>query len=137
MHNRDDAEESFLASSAYEALNLMIQNSTKDSFPLIAHLVPTFHDRLAATFNTQIVSVDDKEAVIELQGHLCGSLQACIQKLEGEIKPFADRLMALFLRVFESQNATVHEEALMAVGALANGACCSMLFTLVQLRSLS
>lgn len=29
--------------------------------------------------------------------------------------------MQLFLEVFNSKNATVHEEALMAVGAVANG----------------
>jgi len=29
--------------------------------------------------------------------------------------------MVLFLKVFESKNASVHEEALMAVGAIANG----------------
>jgi importin subunit beta-1 len=118
--DRDDADESFLASSAYEAVNLLIQNSSKDSLPLIAQLLSPFLDRLEKTFATQIVSSEDKEAVIELQGHLCGSLQACTQKLEGEVKPFADRMMTLFLRVFESQSASVQEEALMAVGALAN-----------------
>jgi importin subunit beta-1 len=111
-----------LASGAYEALNLLIQNSTKDSLPLIAQLLPPFLERLEKTFSVQVVSSDDKEAVIELQGHLCGSLQACTQKLEGEVRPFADRMMTLYLRVFESQSATVQEEVLMAVGALANGA---------------
>lgn len=44
-----------------------------------------------------------------------------IQKLKENIKPAADKLMALFLQVFSSKSASVHEEALMAVGALANG----------------
>lgn len=124
-----------MASAAYEALNTLIQNSSKDSLPIINHLVPTLHARLAATFNTQIVSGDDREAVIELQGHICGSLQACTQKLEGDIKPMADNLMLLFLKVFESQSATVQEEALMAVGALANG---SLFFRNVgQMKSLT
>jgi importin subunit beta-1 len=118
--NRDDADESFLATASYEALNVLIQNSTKDSLPLIAQLLPPLLERLEKTFAAQIVSSDDKEAVVELQGHLCGSLQACTQKLEGEVKPYADRMMTLYLRLFELQSATVQEEVLMAVGALAN-----------------
>lgn len=117
---RDDADESFLRSSAYEALNLFIQNSAKDCNKTIGQLLPVLLDRLERTFTAQPLSADDREVQLELQGHLCGSLQACTQKLEGEVKPFADRMMMLFLKVFESQNAGVHEEALMAVGALAN-----------------
>ncbi|KAL6047512.1 Importin subunit beta-1 [Balamuthia mandrillaris] len=117
---RDDADESFLRASAYEALNLLIQNAANDCRDPTKQLVPVFLDRLEKAFNFQIVSADDKEAQNELLGHLCGALQACTQKLEADIKPFADKMMTLFLRVFETQNATVHEEALMAVGAIAN-----------------
>jgi len=118
--DRNDADESYLRSSAYEALNLLIQSSAKDCLKAVAVLLPEFLGRLEKTFAFEIVSADDKEARSELQGHLCGALQACTQKLEGEIKPFADRMMMLFLRVFESTTASVHEEALMAVGAVAN-----------------
>ncbi len=119
--DRDDADESFLRSAAYEALNLLIQNSAGDVKPAIAQLLPHFLERLQKTFAIQITSSDDRELQVELQGHLCGSLQACTQKLEGDIKPHADVMMTLFLKVFESQSATVQEEALMAVGAVANG----------------
>jgi len=118
--DRDDAEESFLRSSAYEALNLLIQNSAKDCLKSITVLLPVFLDRLEKTFLKEILSNDDKEERSELQGHLCGALQACTQKLEGEIRPFGDRMMTLFLKVFESTAASVREEALMAVGAVAN-----------------
>jgi len=117
---RQDADESYLGSSAYEALCLLIQNSAKDCVKSITILLPVFLARLEKTFSMEIVSNDDKEARSELQGHLCGALQACTQKLEGEVKPFADRMMFLFLKVFESKSASVHEEALMAVGAIAN-----------------
>lgn len=43
-----------------------------------------------------------------------------MQKLEGESAPWCDTMMALFLRVFGAKNSTVQEEALMAVGAVAN-----------------
>lgn len=69
----------------------------------------------------KIVSQDDKEEQNELQSLLCGVIQVIIQKMGENIKTFADKLMALFLQVFSVKSASVHEEALMAVGALANG----------------
>lgn len=69
----------------------------------------------------QLVSNDDREEQSELQGLLCGTLQVVVQKLGRHIEPLADRLMQLFLEVFNSNSSTVHEEALMAVGAVANG----------------
>jgi len=47
-------------------------------------------------------------------------LQACTMALDSQIKKNADGLMMAYLRVFETTTASVHEEALMAVGALAN-----------------
>ena len=42
------------------------------------------------------------------------------QKLGPASVQYADNLMQLFLQVFGAKNSTVHEEALMAVGAIAN-----------------
>lgn len=47
------------------------------------------------------------------------------------IQPMADALMTLFLTVLKARNATLHEEALMAVGALA--ACMSRALLLLLL----
>lgn len=56
----------------------------------------------------------------EVQGLMCGALQAVIQKLSDEaVLPFCDNLMTLFLQVLHSKTATVHEEALMAISAVA------------------
>lgn len=52
-------------------------------------------------------------------------LQVIIQKLSASERTkagavqYADQMMALFLRVFACRSATVHEEAMMAIGALA------------------
>ena len=62
-----------------------------------------------------------KDAQQEEQGLLCGLLQTCITKLQALVKPFADPIFELFLRVLNSKSVTVHEETLMAIGALANG----------------
>lgn len=69
----------------------------------------------------QILSQEDRDNVAETQGLLCSLLQTCTQKLDKAIKPFADACAALYIRVFNTKSATVHEEALMAFGALANG----------------
>lgn len=58
------------------------------------------------------------------QGLLCGVLQVIIQKLSEQdaskaaLIPFADNIMEALLRVFACHSATVHEEAMLAVGAL-------------------
>jgi len=117
---RDDADENNLRVSAYEAMNVLIQNASKDTHNIILTVVPIFIERLAKTFQMQVVSVDDREEQTELQSLLSGVLQVIIQKLGSGIKPWADGMMQLFLQVFTSKSASVHEEALMAVGAIAN-----------------
>jgi len=117
---REDADESNLRPSAYEAINVLIQNGAKDTQPLVVAVLPVFLQRLEQSFSMQIVSSDDKEQQQEVQSLLCGVLQITTQKLGEGVKPYADKMMALFLQVFSAKSATVHEEALMAVGAIAN-----------------
>jgi len=79
--------------------------------------------RLEASFAMEIVSNEDREAQTELQGLLCGVLQVStvsIQEMLLAESGIIDQMMALFLQVFGSKNHTVHEEALMAVAAIAN-----------------
>jgi len=117
---RQDAAEHNLRCSAYEALNTTLQNAAEDTRPQVEQLLPVILKRLEDTFKMQIVSNDDREAQIELQGLLCGTLQVITQKLGPNAAPFADNMMQLFLQVFGAKNSTVQEEALMAVGAVAN-----------------
>ena len=59
-----------------------------------------------------------------LQGLLCGVLQVIIQKLAEQeatrmtVVQYADQIMEALLSVFSNRHATVHEEAMLAVGAL-------------------
>jgi len=117
---REDATESNLRCSAYELINALIPAAAKDCYLTIRELVPLFIDRLEKTFGMQILSQDDKENRTEQQVLLCSVLQTIIIKLEAEVKPFADKMMSLFLGVFAIKSSTVHEDALMAVGAIAN-----------------
>lgn len=58
------------------------------------------------------------------QGLLCGVLQVIIQKLAEQevtkmtVLQYADQIMEALLSVFSNRHATVHEEAMLAVGAL-------------------
>jgi importin subunit beta-1 len=62
--------------------------------------------------------------MIGLQGLLCGVLQVIVQKLaeteagKGTVMQYADQIMEALLSVFGNRQATVHEEAMLAVGAL-------------------
>jgi importin subunit beta-1 len=81
---------------------------------------------LGQTIDLQIVSSDDREKQGDLQASLCAVIQVIVQKLSStdETKPSilqaADTIMFLFLRVFACRRSTVHEEAMLAIGALAH-----------------
>ena len=59
-----------------------------------------------------------------MQGLLCGVLQVVVQKLnetdasKASVMQAADQSMDILLKVFAANQATVHEEAMLAVGAL-------------------
>jgi len=118
--DRSDSDENNLRTSAYEAMNVLIQSGARDTHPTIVAALPHFIERFEKTFHMQIVSTDDKVEQAELQSLLCGVLQVITQKISSAVQPWADKMMTLFLQVFSAKSASVHEEALMAVGAIAN-----------------
>eukprot|EP00898_Chlorokybus_atmophyticus_P004073 jgi/Chlat1/4667/Chrsp3S05614 len=123
--DREDAQETRLRAAAYETLNEVVRCSAPDTVPTVAQLIPVIMQKLDETLQMQTLSADDRERQSELQGLLCGVLQVVIQKLgaRDSTKPailqYADKMMELFLRVFACRSATVHEEAMLAIGALA------------------
>ncbi|KAJ9189305.1 hypothetical protein P3X46_000615 [Hevea brasiliensis] len=123
--HREDAGESRLRTAAYETLNEVVRCSTDETAPMVLQLVPVIMTELHKTLEEQKLASDEREKQSELQGLLCGCLQVIIQKL-GSSEPtkivfmqYADQIMGLFLRVFACRLATVHEEAMLAIGALA------------------
>lgn len=123
--HREDASESRLRTAAYETLNEVVRCSTKDTAPIVMQLVPVIMLKLNETLEMQKLSSEGKEKQSDLQALLCGCLQVIIQKLSASdstkygILQYADQMMNLFLRVFACRSATVHEEAMLAIGALA------------------
>lgn len=125
---RTDSSDYKLRSSAYEALNQVVRCSNlSETSQIITKLLPAIMSKLEQTINLQILSSDDREKQGDLQASLCGVLQVIIQKLSSadETKPIilqaADQIMLLFLNVFGCRSSTVHEEAMLAIGALAYG----------------
>ncbi|CAI9086928.1 OLC1v1020863C1 [Oldenlandia corymbosa var. corymbosa] len=122
--DREDSGESRLRTAAYETLNEVVRCSTEETAPMVLQLVPIVMTKLHQTLEGQKTS-GDREKQNELQGLLCGCLQVIIQKLSVSeatkyaFMQFADQIMNLFLRVFACRSATVHEEAMLAIGALA------------------
>ncbi|KAK3227369.1 hypothetical protein Dsin_007231 [Dipteronia sinensis] len=124
--DRTDGGDSKLRSSAYETLNEVVRCSNiAETSKIIAELIPAIMSRLSQTLELQIVSTEDREKQGDLQAALCGVLQVIIQKFSSSddtksvILQAADQIMLLFLRVFACRSSTVHEEAMLAIGALA------------------
>lgn len=124
--DRTDCGDSKLRSAAYETLNEVVRCSNlAETSHIITQLLPAIMNKLGQTVELQIVSSDDREKQGDLQALLCGVLQVIIQKLSSadETKPVilqaADQIMVLFLKVFACRSSTVHEEAMLAIGALA------------------
>ncbi|XP_021774967.1 importin subunit beta-1-like [Chenopodium quinoa] len=121
--HREDAGEARLRTAAYETLNEVVRCSTDETAPLVSQLVPVIMMELHKTLESHNLSPDGKQG--ELQGLLCGCLQVIIQKLgaaeqtRAMLLPYADQIMQLFLGVFACRSATVHEEAMLGIGALA------------------
>jgi len=85
----------------------------------MGHLVQFFLEKIQKTFLSQPVSQDDKEEINSQRALLCASLYSIIHRLGSEIKPFSEHIMATYLQVLNVKSASVHEETLMGVGALA------------------
>ncbi|MFQ6666217.1 hypothetical protein Gotur_032662 [Gossypium turneri] len=123
--HREDVGDSRLRTAAYETLNEVVRCSTVETAPLVLQLVAVIMMELHNTLESQKLSSEEREKQSELQGLLCGCLQVIIQKLGSSettkyaFMQYADQIMGLFLRVFACRSATVHEEAMLAIGALA------------------
>ncbi|KAL8718727.1 MAG: hypothetical protein Q9225_004168 [Loekoesia sp. 1 TL-2023] len=113
-----------LRMAAYEVLNAFVTNAANDSLPIVAKLSDIILQRLEATIpmQQQIVSVDDRNTLEEIQTSLTSALLAIIQRLEREIKPQSDRIMHVLLQVLNSVGAksSVPDTVFATVGALAN-----------------
>lgn len=121
---REDAGEGHLRISAYEALNTMFRCVPLDAVMYVNSCVPILLEKLEHTIRAsgRVLSEDDVTEILEVQGLLCGALTTATQRLDvSQLNPFSDRMMQAYLQVFRTGGAaSVHEEALFAVGAIAD-----------------
>jgi importin subunit beta-1 len=120
---RGDADNQ-LRTAAYEVLNTFVQNAANDSLPAIASLSDVIIKRLEGTLplQQQVVSVEDKITLEEMQTSLCTVILAIVQRLEKEVAPQADHIMSVLLGVLAASGAksSVPDAVFAAVSALAN-----------------
>ena len=99
-------------------------NAANNSLQAVASLSEVVLQRLNQTIpmQQQVVSVEDKLSLEEMQISLTSVVVAIIQRLENNIEPQADRIMALMLQLLSTNagKSTVPESVFAAVGALAN-----------------
>ena len=116
--------DSQLRTAAYEVLNAFVASAANDSLPTVAKLSEVILERLEKTvpMQQQIVSVEDRITLEEIQTSLTSVLLAIVQRLDGEIKPAADRIMNVLLQILSSVGAksSVPDTVFAVVGSLAN-----------------
>jgi importin subunit beta-1 len=120
---RADADNQ-LRTAAYEVLNTFVQNAANESLKPVADLSDVIIQRLENTLKLQgqVVSVEDKITLEEMQTSLCTVLLAIIQRLEKDITPQADRIMTVLLSILGSAGpkSSVPDAVFATVSSLAN-----------------
>ena len=113
-----------LRTSAYEVLCAFVTNAANDSLQTVAGLSDVVLKRLENTIpmQQQIVSVEDRITLEEIQTSLTSVLLAIVQRLEGDIRPVADRIISVQLQILSSVGAksSVPDSVFGVVGAMAN-----------------
>ncbi|KAF1995750.1 ARM repeat-containing protein [Amniculicola lignicola CBS 123094] len=118
---RGDADNQ-LRTAAYEVLNSFVANSANDTVPMVASLSNVILERLEKSIGlqSQVVSVEDKLTLEEMQTSLSSVIMAIVQRLEGEIRPQADRIMQVLLQLLSAVGgkSSVPDTAFAAIGSV-------------------
>lgn len=120
---RSDCE-NVVRTAAYEVLNTFVANAAQDSVQSVGQLSSVILERLENTvpMQSQVVSVEDRITLEDMQTSLCSAIQSIISRLDKEIVPQGDRIMQILLQLLQSAGAksSVPEAAFAAISALAN-----------------
>lgn len=123
LTERSDADNQ-LRTAAYEVLNTFVMNAAQDSLPMVASLLDVIMQRLESTIplQKQVVSVEDRITLEEMQTSLSSVMLAIVQRLEKEITPQSDRIMSVLLQVLQSvgPKSSVPDTIFATIGALAS-----------------
>jgi importin subunit beta-1 len=120
---KQDAD-TILRTAAYEVLSGFVTNSADQSKPLVMDLTSETIQRLHNTvaYQKQIVSVEDKLALEELQVSLASVLLSIVQRLEADVTPnMANAIMQVGFEMLKTAgNTSVPEVIFQIVSGLAN-----------------
>lgn len=121
----EQTQDNQLRTAAYEVLNAFVTNAANDSVQMVIGLNDVIVERLQKTIpmQTQVVSVEDRLTLQEIQTSLSSVLMAIIQRLEKELGPQnSDRIMQLLLELLNSLGAksSVSDTVFATIGSLAN-----------------
>ena len=118
--DRPDAIEHNLRVTAFESINVFVQNSAPDTKPILLQLLPVAIERLRSSFTQHVLTAEEHETKEGLQGLLCALIQVLVQKMsEEEVAPHADLIMQNLLQVLQAKSTSCHTEAFAAVSAIA------------------
>lgn len=119
---RADADNQ-LRTAAYEVLNTFVTNAAGDNVRLVADLSGVILERLekSIALQSQVVSVEDKLTLEEMQTSLVSVVMSIVQRLEGDVRPLADRIMTILLQLLKivGPKSSVPDTVFAAVGAIA------------------
>jgi importin subunit beta-1 len=103
---RADADNQ-LRMAAYEVLNRFVENAANESLPAVGQLSDVIIKRLEDTvpLQSQVVSIEDKTTLEEMQSSLSTVLLAITQRLEKEMAPQSDRIMQVLLQILSTAGA--------------------------------
>lgn len=120
----DLAEQTRLQTQAFEAVNEAVRTSSDELAPLVAQIIPMILSKLQQSVLTPTPTADAAERRSEQQGLLCGVLQVIAQRLTEDattasyLLASVDQIMEGLLAVFACYPKSVHEEAMLAAGAM-------------------
>jgi len=120
----ENTQDNGLRTAAYEVLNAFVTNAANDSVQMVISLSDVVIERLEKTIPLlqQVVSVEDRLTLDEMQTSLTSVIMAIIQRLEREIAPHADRIMQLQLSLLQAlpPKSSVPDTVFATIGSLAN-----------------
>ncbi|KAL3481982.1 armadillo-type protein [Aspergillus californicus] len=122
LTERQDADNQ-LRTAGYEVLNSFVMNAANDNLAMVAGLSDVILQRLEHTIpmQQQVVSVEDRITLEEMQTGIISVILAIVHRLEAEIKPQADRIMHCLLQVLDTvpPKSSVPDVVFATVGGLA------------------
>ena len=120
---KEDANQQ-VRTAAYEVLGGFVSNSANDSRPLVENLTGEITNRLRATipYQQQLVGIEEKMALEELQVSLASVLLSIVQRLESDIsQDLANHIMQISLELLKSAAySSVPEVVFQIISGLAN-----------------